>query len=432
MRIELLTVGLIAACGGGGGSGADAPSAPGGTLQGTNAFTVTSAVLLTSPVGCSSGMLPSGALDGISVILGDADLVPFVCGSNTGSIPHVLSMSLASAGYLTADPSTANDPLLTGVAEPIYNENVTDEDVCGNVPSDTGHPVSIAMTEACPSATNCTTGYWATTGTIAVDVAVRDPRRRLAVADARRQHRHVVRRHADGHVQRIVLSLSWQCYGRAMATKSPLDQLLADSGLGDKATKVDANMVRLQWGSAFVLVGVSGSRDRRDRAAVPAAARGQGARVLSQAARAQRVHGWRSPRSRFRPTAGSCSTPGARSKAWTRTSSPRWSRRRSVRGRVRRQADRRVLLAALDPAVARRRVVGRRCRMVGVEIDVVIGQQLLRAGLLRRIERRERAAPHPAAALPNRSAALLAVTNFKMPWTISGRETCWWSPSWTD
>ncbi len=44
-----------------------------------------------------------------------------------------------------------------------------------------------------------------------------------------------------------------------MATKSALDQLLADSGLGDKATKVDANMARMQWGSAFVLVGVSGS-----------------------------------------------------------------------------------------------------------------------------------------------------------------------------
>jgi hypothetical protein len=29
--------------------------------------------------------------------------------------------------------------------------------------------------------------------------------------------------------------------------------------LGDKAVKVDQNLVRLQWGSAFVLVGVSGS-----------------------------------------------------------------------------------------------------------------------------------------------------------------------------
>ncbi len=171
MRIARLIVGMLAACGGGGGGGGDgggaeAPSAPGGALQGTNSFTVSSAVLLTTPVGCSGGMLPSGALDGISIVLGDADLVPLVCGSNTGSIPHVLTMSLASAGYLSADPNTANDPLLIGFPMVIYNENVTDEDVCGNVPSGTNYPVAIAVTEACPSATNCTTSYWATTGSI--------------------------------------------------------------------------------------------------------------------------------------------------------------------------------------------------------------------------------------------------------------------------
>src|SRR5262249_25366998 len=35
--------------------------------------------------------------------------------------------------------------------------------------------------------------------------------------------------------------------------------LLVDSGLKDKAQQVDTNLVRMQWGSAFVLVGVSGS-----------------------------------------------------------------------------------------------------------------------------------------------------------------------------
>ncbi len=44
-----------------------------------------------------------------------------------------------------------------------------------------------------------------------------------------------------------------------MANPPSLDTLLADSGLGEKAVKVDTNLVRLQWGSAFVLVGVSGS-----------------------------------------------------------------------------------------------------------------------------------------------------------------------------
>jgi hypothetical protein len=38
-----------------------------------------------------------------------------------------------------------------------------------------------------------------------------------------------------------------------------LEKLLADSGLADKAQKVDTHLVRLQWGSAFVLVGVSGT-----------------------------------------------------------------------------------------------------------------------------------------------------------------------------
>src|ERR1700691_3206260 len=38
-----------------------------------------------------------------------------------------------------------------------------------------------------------------------------------------------------------------------------LEKLLADSGLAEKAQALDPNLVRMQWGSAFVLVGVSGS-----------------------------------------------------------------------------------------------------------------------------------------------------------------------------
>jgi len=38
-----------------------------------------------------------------------------------------------------------------------------------------------------------------------------------------------------------------------------LDKLLADSGLADKAQPIGDNLVRLQWGSAFVIVGVSGT-----------------------------------------------------------------------------------------------------------------------------------------------------------------------------
>ena len=43
-----------------------------------------------------------------------------------------------------------------------------------------------------------------------------------------------------------------------MSTPS-LEQLLEESGLAEKAQAVEANLVRLQWGSAFVIVGVSGS-----------------------------------------------------------------------------------------------------------------------------------------------------------------------------
>jgi hypothetical protein len=44
-----------------------------------------------------------------------------------------------------------------------------------------------------------------------------------------------------------------------MSTTPTLEKLLANSGLADKAVHVDKNLVRLQWGSAFVIVGVSGT-----------------------------------------------------------------------------------------------------------------------------------------------------------------------------
>jgi hypothetical protein len=44
-----------------------------------------------------------------------------------------------------------------------------------------------------------------------------------------------------------------------MSTTPTLEKLLHDSGLADKAQMLEQNLVRLQWGSAFVVVGVSGS-----------------------------------------------------------------------------------------------------------------------------------------------------------------------------
>jgi hypothetical protein len=44
-----------------------------------------------------------------------------------------------------------------------------------------------------------------------------------------------------------------------MSTTPSLEKLLQDSGLADKAQVLEANLIRLQWGSAFVIVGLSGS-----------------------------------------------------------------------------------------------------------------------------------------------------------------------------
>jgi hypothetical protein len=38
-----------------------------------------------------------------------------------------------------------------------------------------------------------------------------------------------------------------------------LDELLAGSGLTEKSVRLDDNLVRMQWGSAFVIAGISGT-----------------------------------------------------------------------------------------------------------------------------------------------------------------------------
>jgi hypothetical protein len=44
-----------------------------------------------------------------------------------------------------------------------------------------------------------------------------------------------------------------------MSNAPTLESLLQESGLADKAQVLEPNLVRLQWGSAFVIVGVSGT-----------------------------------------------------------------------------------------------------------------------------------------------------------------------------
>ena len=44
-----------------------------------------------------------------------------------------------------------------------------------------------------------------------------------------------------------------------MSAPIDLHALLAEAGLGDKSVRIDDHLARMQWGSAFVLVGVSGA-----------------------------------------------------------------------------------------------------------------------------------------------------------------------------
>src|SRR6185312_687612 len=68
-----------------------------------------------------------------------------------------------------------------------------------------------------------------------------------------------------GPTPRPEASRTWHCRPRSscivpdMSTTHSLDKLLADSGLAETAHALGTNLVRLQWGSAFVLVGISGS-----------------------------------------------------------------------------------------------------------------------------------------------------------------------------
>src|SRR4030095_2974788 len=50
------------------------------------------------------------------------------------------------------------------------------------------------------------------------------------------------------------------CHGKIV--RSPvmtIDELLQGSGLAEKAVRLDDHLVRLQWGSAFVIAGISGT-----------------------------------------------------------------------------------------------------------------------------------------------------------------------------
>lgn len=139
------------------------------TMTGTNAFAVASTVMVPKGLHCSTdGALPSGKLDALTVVVSDVDLQTTACGDGDFDIlQHVLQLQVATGGYFAADPASANQPISPGTTFPILNENVADENLCGNVPAGTTQPTAVAMLNQCPDS-HCTAQYFASAGSITV------------------------------------------------------------------------------------------------------------------------------------------------------------------------------------------------------------------------------------------------------------------------
>jgi hypothetical protein len=140
----------------------------GGTLvTGTNAFSAVSSVMVTKGIHCATtGVLPSGELDALSIIVADVDLDSTACPSGDFDLlPHVLQLEVATGGYFGADPS---QPISAGTTFPILDEGVTDEDLCGNVPAGTTRPTAIAIFNECPNGSPCSALDSASSGSISV------------------------------------------------------------------------------------------------------------------------------------------------------------------------------------------------------------------------------------------------------------------------
>jgi hypothetical protein len=162
---------VLAACGGPPKHNVDASvQADAGvtTLTGQNGFTPTSTVMQNQAVGCSTGVLASGKLDALTVVVADVDLRSPTCGNFNLAVPHVMLLELATGGYFTADPNTANEPIVAGTTFAILDEGVNDEDLCGNVPKSTTQPTAVVMVEQCPTVNSCTQQIWATSGSVVV------------------------------------------------------------------------------------------------------------------------------------------------------------------------------------------------------------------------------------------------------------------------
>ena len=138
------------------------------TVIGTNAFTAASTVMVSGGLHCSKrGVLTSGNFDALTVVVADVDLISTGCPHHDFDyVPHVLQLEVATGDYFTADPSTASQAITAGMTFPILNEDVSDEDLCGNVPAGTDQPAGVAMLHQCVE--SACKDYFASTGSITV------------------------------------------------------------------------------------------------------------------------------------------------------------------------------------------------------------------------------------------------------------------------
>ena len=149
----------------------------GSALSGSQAFTVTSSVASAGISQCGScGLLTDGGYDSMGVILADQDATRLVCtpvDAGPSGAFHVVDIQFASAGYVDcAINITSNLPaLLTpGTTYAILNEDVSDEDICGNIPGSHMEALAILTVASCPSGSaSCNTDLWAESGSVTLD-----------------------------------------------------------------------------------------------------------------------------------------------------------------------------------------------------------------------------------------------------------------------
>lgn len=143
----------LAAC------GTSSPSPDDTTMTGSAAFAVASTVMVPGGLHCrSTGALSNGQFEALSIIAADVDQGTTSCTSHSFDIqPHDIEIELATGdGYYGSGSS--HTPISAGMTFPILNEHVSDEVLCGNVPSGTTGPLSLVMLGVC-AAGECHTQF---------------------------------------------------------------------------------------------------------------------------------------------------------------------------------------------------------------------------------------------------------------------------------